>query len=163
MEGRCKGTTLTGNPCRQVVRPGQERCWQHMGAQCSVCLACMGGQSATRKLECGHEFHRRCLDRWKTSCTGPDPTCPMCRTPFDVPSYRCRLIIERVSDNQRTVENFETSNVSQIVGGFGMDFRSLIPPGDAHHLRAEIIFDIANNEEITSVLRELGLPIPHFG
>ena len=118
----CGALTLSGTPCRQKLRPGQERCWQHRGTTCSVCLACMGGQSTTRTLGCGHEFHTRCLDRWKSSCTGPDPTCPMCRVPFDVPTYRCRLIIEKVMADppDRRVTNFETQNVMSIVEGFGV-------------------------------------------
>jgi hypothetical protein len=163
MEGRCQGVTLSGNQCRQSVRPGQERCWQHCGPQCSVCFGCMGGQNPTRQLECGHEFHRKCLERWKASCTTPDPTCPMCRAPFDQPLYRCQLIIERVIDNQRAVERFETTNVSPIVEGFGIDFRSLIGPADARQIRADIMFDITQDESITAVLQELGLPIPYFG
>jgi hypothetical protein len=162
MEGRCQGLTLSGEPCQARIRAGRERCWQHTGPQCSVCLAAMGGQRSTRKLDCGHEFHERCLDRWKMSCTGPDPTCPMCRAPFDVPVYRCRLTIDRVADNHRIVESFETTNVASIVEGFGIDFRTLVPPTDTRHLRAEILFDIDQDENISEILRELGLPIPRF-
>jgi len=158
----CGALTLSGTPCRQKLREGQERCWQHRGTACSVCLACMGGQSATRKLGCGHEFHTRCLDRWKASCTGPDPTCPMCREPFDVPTYRCRLIIERVASDppDRRVTNFETQNVMSIVEGFGLDFRALVP-GNAGRFYTDIHFDIEPNEALEEVLRELGLPVPN--
>ncbi len=159
----CGATTLLGTPCRQKLRLGQERCWQHRGTACSVCLACMGGQSATRTLGCGHEFHTRCLDRWKASCTGPDPTCPMCRVPFDVPTYRCRLIIEKVMSEtpDRRVTNFETQNVMSIVEGFGLDFRSLVPGGNTGRFYTDIHFDIEPSEILEDVLRELGLPIPN--
>jgi hypothetical protein len=160
MEGRqCGALTLTGSPCKQKIHGDQERCWQHRGTQCSVCLACMGGQSTTRKLGCGHEFHTKCLDRWKTSCTGPDPTCPMCREPFDVPTYRCRLIIERVATGptDRRLVDFDTQNVMSIIEGFGLDFRSLIPTSQF----TDIHFDIDPTEVLEDVLRELGLPIPN--
>jgi hypothetical protein len=153
---RCGAQTLSGESCKQYVKNGQEKCWQHQGTQCSVCLACMGGQSATRKLECGHEFHVRCLNKWKTSCTGPDPTCPMCRVPFDVPTYRCRLIIERTVDSQRHISDFETSNITTIMDGFGVDFRQIVPSHGRFY--TDIQFDIDPEEALQDILRELGLP-----
>ena len=157
---RCGSLTLSGGNCRQIVKEGAESCWQHAGPQCSVCLSAMGGQSPTRKIGCGHEFHERCLNRWKASCTGPDPTCPMCRVPFDVPIYRCRLIIERVVDNHRTITHFETSNVGNIVEGFGLDLRQLIPSGMPGRFYTDIHFDIQQDEVLSEILRELGLPQP---
>lgn len=155
---RCGSQTLSGHPCNQILVEGQERCWQHRGPQCSVCLSCIGGQSKTRKLDCTHEFHEKCLTRWKASCTGPDPTCPMCRTPFDVPSYRCRLIIERTSDASQTTTDFESSNINEIMSGFGIDLRQLVP-GQGRFL-TDIHFDIDVGESLEEVLRELGLPEP---
>jgi hypothetical protein len=74
------------------------------------------------------------------------------------------LIIERVSDNQRAVSNFETPNVQEIVEGFGVDFRALVPAG-AGRLYTDIHFDIEPTEALEEILRELGLPEgPHrFG
>ena len=154
---RCGATTLAGTPCAQSIKEGQDRCWQHRGIQCSVCLTCIGGQSASRKLDCGHEFHTKCLDRWKAMCTTPDPTCPMCRVPFDIPTYRCRLIIERVADSNRTISDFVTSNVSGIMDGFGLDFRQLVPRTDGRFF-TDIHFDIEPGEVLQDILRELGLP-----
>jgi hypothetical protein len=88
----------------------------------------------------------------------------MCRVPFDVPTYRCRLIIEKVTDPpERHVTNFETQNVMSIVEGFGLDFRSLIPGGAAGAGRfyTDIHFDIEPSEILEDVLRELGLPVPN--
>lgn len=81
----------------------------------------------------------------------------MCREPFDLPLYRCRLIIERVRDGSRATEDFETTNVHEIVQGFGIDFRSLIPH-DAGRLFTDIHFDIEPNEVLEEILRELRLP-----
>lgn len=158
MEGRCGAQTLTGAACKAK---SQGRCWQHKGPQCSVCLTCMSGQSSTRKLECGHQFHMKCLNRWKLSCRGPDPTCPMCRAPFDVPTFRCRLIIERVGtgDPSRTVTQFETTNATNILEGFGLDMRTLMPNHTGRFF-TDIHFDINADEILSEVLTELGLPIP---
>lgn len=161
--GRCGAQTAHGTPCRSKVQGGEERCWLHKGPQCSVCLGPMAAQQANRTLPCGHMFHSRCVDRWKRSCPG-DPTCPMCREPFDLPTYRCRLIIERVSDNQRAVSNFETQTVQDIVEGFGLDFRAIMP-STGGRLYTDIHFDIEPTEALEEILRELGLPEgPHrFG
>lgn len=161
--GRCGAQTAHGTPCRSKVPVGEERCWIHKGPQCSVCFGPMAHNQANRTLPCGHTFHSRCVDRWKRSCP-TDPTCPMCREPFDLPTYRCRLIIERVIDNQRATSDFETRNVHEIIEGFGLDFRALVPAG-AGRLYTDIRFDIEPTEALEEILRELGLPEGphHFG
>ena len=154
---QCCAETLSGARCRQHTREGQDRCWFHQGVQCSVCLAYMGTQSASRTLRCSHQFHERCLNRWKLQCQGT-PTCPMCREPFDVPTYKCRLIIERTSDSFRSMTDFETANIAQIIDGFGLQFRDLIP--NQGRFLTDVHFDIEPEEVLRDVLRELGLPEP---
>jgi len=80
----------------------------------------------------------------------------MCRVPFDIPTYRCRLIVERTVDSQRISTDFETTNVSNIAGGFGLDFRQLVP-NDGRFI-ADIHFDIEPGEILNEILTELGLP-----
>jgi hypothetical protein len=156
---RCGATTLSGGECRQTVKEEGTKCWLHSGSQCSVCLTCMGGQSQTRKLDCGHEFHTKCLDRWKTTCRTPDPTCPMCRLPFDVPTYRCRLIIEKTSDGTRSITEFLSQNVHSIMEGFGLDYRQFVP-NNVGRMLTDIFFDVNPTENLRTVLTELGLPMP---
>jgi Ring finger domain len=158
MEGRCGADTISGSKCKVKIQAGQERCWIHRGPQCSVCFCPMATQVHNRTLDCGHTFHSRCLERWKRTCTTPDPTCPMCRVPFDVPTYRCRLIIERVADGQREAVDFDTSNVSQITDGFGIEFRNLIPSHGRFY--TDIQFDVDPEEALLDILTELGLPRP---
>lgn len=86
----------------------------------------------------------------------------MCRVPFDVPTYRCRLIIERVADGRRESTNFETNNVTTIIEGFGIDFRTLVPPNPGGRFYADVHFDIDPEETLRDVLAELGLPDVHF-
>jgi len=156
---RCGCPTAHGTPCRSKVPEGQERCWIHRGSQCSVCLGHLFHETSNRKLPCGHEFHSRCVERWKRSCQG-DPTCPMCRSPFDLPKFRCKLLIERVpADGQPSVIEFTQSNISSIAEGFGIDFRTMFP--QTGRMIAEILFDIDPNEDLQTVLRELGLPAVH--
>jgi len=82
----------------------------------------------------------------------------MCREPFDVPTYKCRLIIERTSDAFRNISDFETSNISSILDGFGLQFRELIPQQGG--FITDIRFDIDPEETLRDVLRGLGLPAP---
>jgi len=82
----------------------------------------------------------------------------MCRVPFDVPTYKCRLIIERTSDSFRHSNDFETSNVSSILTGFGLQFRDLVPQQGG--FITDIRFDIDPEETLRDILRELGLPAP---
>lgn len=160
MERRCGAPTLRGGPCRNKIHGPNECCQVHQGPQCSVCLGTMAPQG-NRTLPCNHTFHTRCVDRWKRSCPG-DPTCPMCRVPFDLPTYKCRLIIERVHDNQRVSAEFDTSNIFSIMDGFGLDIRELIPRNSGR-LLTDIHFDIEPHEVLEDILRELGLPSVRFG
>jgi len=160
MEGRCGAQTNNGCPCRVKILNGQERCWMHTGQVCSVCFNSMFRVQVERTLPCGHTFHTRCLERWKRACTTQDPTCPMCREPFDVPTYRCRLIIEKVGEgeSERTVRDFSTQNVASIIDGFGLDFRSIVPNGNGRFY-TDVHFDINADEVLEDILRELGLPL----
>lgn len=84
----------------------------------------------------------------------------MCRAPFDLPLYRCRLIIERVpAEGTPLITDFSTNNVTSIVEGFGLDFRTLVPPNG--RFVTDVLFDIEEGEDIHEVLRELGLPAIH--
>lgn len=151
----CGAQTASGAECKHKVHGTEERCWLHKGPQCSVCYTPLTSRN-TRSLPCNHQFHTKCVDRWKRTCSPGDPTCPMCRTPFDLPTYRCRLTIERVSDSNVSTTHFETSNITSIVEGFGLDFRALVPNGPGRIL-TDIHFDIDEGEDIREVLRELGI------
>ena len=83
----------------------------------------------------------------------------MCREPFDVPTYKCRLIIERTSDSFRHMTDFETSNIAGILDGFGLQLRELVPNQEGRFI-SDIRFDIDPEETLRDILRELGLPVP---
>jgi len=154
MEGLCTGTTQTGSRCKNRIRDGGDRCHMHAdGVQCSVCF--QGLHRNTRKLPCGHEFHTKCIDRWKRTCRA-DPTCPMCRTPFDLPMYRIKLIIQRVQEGTADTTDYTTSNIQGIQSEFGLDLRALDIAGDAATLN--ILFDLEEHENLSEVLRTLGIP-----
>ena len=153
MDGACTGTTQAGARCKNRVRHG-ERCAIHArgDAQCSVCF--QGLCRNTRKLPCGHEFHTKCIDRWKRSCRS-DPTGPMCRTPFDLPMYRIRLTIQRVREGTTESQVYTTSNIHGIQSEFGLDMRLIDTQADA---TLNILFDLEEHENLAQVLESLGIP-----
>lgn len=149
MPEQCTATTRQGHRCKRQAREGTERCGAHTQiGQCPVCLDEIGRQSRT--LECGHTFHVRCLERWKRVSR----TCPLCRVPFDQPTYKIRVSIQRTQDSQVYSHVYQTSNVSALTSAFGFD-----PFMDPRFV-TDIMFDIANDETITQVFQELGLRIP---
>jgi len=42
---------------------------------CSICQEVYKENEYSRKLKCGHIFHKKCVDRWLKK----NPSCPVCR------------------------------------------------------------------------------------
>ncbi|CAH8382845.1 unnamed protein product [Eruca vesicaria subsp. sativa] len=67
-------------------------CKKQEDSECSVCLSKFEEDSEVNKLNCGHLFHKTCLEKWIDYW---NITCPLCRTPLvavagedqQVPSY----------------------------------------------------------------------------
>jgi len=154
MPEQCSATTRQGMQCKRNSRTGTNLCGLHTttsAGQCPVCLDTMRTQ--TRTLTCGHTFHLRCLDRWKRMSR----TCPMCRVPFDQPSYKVRVSVQRTSDGETASHTYNTNSVAALVSTFGID-----PFTDTRFV-TDIFFDIDTNESVEEVLHELGLRMPVSG
>lgn len=54
------------------------------GASCSICLSEYSEGSIIRRLPCGHDFHRRCVDKWLQR----NKRCPLCIHAVDEPCPR---------------------------------------------------------------------------
>ncbi len=145
----CGATTRAGGACKNR-QMNEGPCHLHAGPTCAVCFAPL--LSGTRTLPCGHTFHTRCIDRWKLSCRATDCTCPMCRAPFDQPTYKCRLIIQRVADGVTSFEDFAPTNIEEIIEGFGIEIRP-----NAVTFLADIHFNIEATEDIEEELQNIGL------
>lgn len=53
--------------------------------ECTVCLSDFKHRQRIRKLDCDHEFHKKCIDKWLLQ---GNPCCPLCRKePF---SKKCK-------------------------------------------------------------------------
>ena len=68
--------------------------------------------------------------------------------------YKVRISIQRVNDSHFITESYTTSNVAGIERAFGMD-----PMMDPRFV-TDILFEIAANESLSEVLRQLGLNMP---
>ena len=151
MPEQCSATTRQGVQCKRISRTGTTLCGLHTTnttGQCPVCLDTMNTQ--VRTLSCGHTFHLRCLERWKRVSR----TCPMCRVPFDQPSYKVHVSVRRTSDGETASHVYTTSNVNELTTTFGIN-----PFTDTRFV-TDIFFDIEADETIEEVFRELGLRIP---
>ncbi|KAL5982053.1 hypothetical protein ACLOJK_016122 [Asimina triloba] len=63
------------NESLPVVRFGDGR--EAWPAECAVCICRFKGDEEVRELQCGHVFHRDCLDTWLEH---QGHTCPLCRS-----------------------------------------------------------------------------------
>mmetsp|Transcript_54396 Transcript_54396/g.158004 ORF Transcript_54396/g.158004 Transcript_54396/m.158004 type:complete len:168 (-) Transcript_54396:357-860(-) len=56
------------------------------GDMCCICLEALSACEQVRRLRCGHDFHRQCIDEWLFRGQGRIRSCPKCRRPvFVVP------------------------------------------------------------------------------
>jgi hypothetical protein len=79
----------------------------------------------------------------------------MCRVPFDLPTYRVTISLQRVADNTVESSQYLTSNIQGIQDEFGLDVRALDLQLDTI---MNIVFDVDENEDIREMLRAIGVP-----
>lgn len=143
---QCSGITRDGKQCKRMCGVGFDKCAAHKDCtQCSVCLSHNMNQTNSRTLECGHTFHKNCLERWKLR----SHTCPMCRTPFDQPKYKVKITIEPEGIQHETI----TSNIQSIVDMFGLD-------SNFERFMSTISFSVMNDTDLRSILEEIGFVPP---
>lgn len=53
--------------------------------ECSICLGVLDDTAGVQQINCGHQFHTRCLDAWLDKCREMQlpATCPYCRCQFE--------------------------------------------------------------------------------
>jgi hypothetical protein len=62
-------------PAAVVPPGGVARLGPHMEARCPICLGEYEAGEGLRRPQCGHSFHRDCLDTWLTT----KAVCPICQ------------------------------------------------------------------------------------
>jgi hypothetical protein len=142
---QCEGFTKNGQRCKKTCPENTTKC--HIHSNENVCPICMNilTENTSRTLECGHTFHRQCLDRWRRRA----PTCPNCRAPFDQPTYRVKITIDPVGYEQENI----TSNIQSIADMFGLDT-------SIERFFSTINFAVSNMNDLRTILNEIGFPIP---
>jgi hypothetical protein len=52
---------------------------------CSICLESYEEKTYKRKLDCGHHFHKKCIDKWLKKCISDENLhCPICRKQYEM-------------------------------------------------------------------------------
>lgn len=75
---KCGATTLSNKSCKNIVCVDGARCHihSHNYGLCSICLNDIS--SNPEILNCGHFFHRDCIQSWKKEMK-KNFSCPLCR------------------------------------------------------------------------------------
>jgi len=142
---QCEGLTKNGQRCKKTCPENQTKC--HLHSNENTCPICMNAltEANGRTLECGHTFHKQCLERWRRRSS----TCPNCRAPFDPPTYRVKITIDPAGYEQEHV----TSNIQSIADVFGLDT-------SIERFFSTINFAVSNMNDLRTILNEIGFPIP---
>lgn len=137
---QCNGLTMNGQRCKRMCTEGLTHCHIHIGEICPICMNTMT-EASSRSLDCGHVFHKSCLERWRRQSS----TCPNCRAPFDQQTYKVRITIEPIGYEHETV----TSNIQNLTDMFGLD-------ANMERFFSTINFAVTNINDLRNVLNEIG-------
>ena len=58
---------------------------QVIDKECAICYEKIQMNVYLRRLECNHEFHKKCIDKWFHKCKDDYIHCPICRKLYDLP------------------------------------------------------------------------------
>ena len=140
----CGHITRIGQPCKMRVQEGHV-CHIHQEGGGDVCAICHEKlETCCRTIQCGHEFHRRCISSWKNRGNN---TCPLCRVEFceNLPLYKVTITIENTRRNiSRTVE---LTRIPQLI----QDMNILTDDADITEAR----IDVNSDEAMQQVLDDL--------
>jgi len=149
----CGANTQTGCPCKAKVAGEGMRCHWHQPVEgdsnCSVCMECMTEHNS-RELECGHRFHKKCLNKWKLE---GNRTCPLCREDFDVPMFNVKVTITPNTDEYREAEFDASGSASNIFDALG-----LYEP-NYRELATQMTLEADDLNTLRSVLERVGISL----
>lgn len=125
-----------------------------MTSPCPICLGDLKVTRHTPVLDCGHQFHRHCLDTWKSK--GTSTTCPMCRQLLELPKehFRATLTIEDVRTGEEQQQyTLSQRTLSRVLNNFGLT------EDDVTNLATEFTFDLTSREQLDELMGDLGVVV----
>ena len=105
--------------------------------ECSICLNPVRYTRASKQLDCGHLYHRECIDKWMEF----GDTCPMCRSQVSVPKFKVTLRVENTVTNNVSIDEIITELLLETFQG-------------------EINFETDTSEELYNIIQSLGILRP---
>ena len=149
----CGAETLSGCPCRARVPGEGTMCQWHQpipgNSTCSVCMEDMTNRNS-RKLDCGHIFHKKCLNKWKVE---GNRTCPLCREDFDVPAFNVKVTITPNTEEFRQAEFDASGSASSIFDALG-----LYEP-NYREIGAQMTLEADDINTLRNVLERIGISL----
>ena len=156
MAFQCGAPTASGGTCRSAVSGSGSRCGWHTvvsgeHSQCPICMEDIYVRNC-KKLPCEHNFHKKCLDKWKME---GNRTCPLCREPFDLPQFRVKIEIDPINDGVRTYRSrtFEEPNVIQHI----MESSDIV--SNDPNVRTELTLEAEDIQSLRRVLEQIGISL----
>ena len=98
----------------------------------------------SRAINCGHRFHKSCLEKWKRQ---GKRTCPVCRRYFDCSRFKVTLSVVDLDRMQTLTSNLNPDIVNSLIHSSNINFDTV---------STDMIFSIDNMEELEQLLADLG-------
>jgi len=70
-------------------------------SECPICFFNIDPINKIQLASCGHEFHSGCILTWNN--VSPDPRCPICREPMNLPKNDSKKIVYNVLANSQSI------------------------------------------------------------
>ena len=126
--------------------------FQYIMSTCPICIGDLKVTRHTPKLDCGHQFHQCCLEKWKNTRA----TCPMCRQLLELPKehFRATLVIEDVrlgvTESRHTLSQ---QTLTRVLNNFGLS------EDDVANLATEFTFDFETREHLDELMHDFGVEV----
>lgn len=89
MDGICEGWNKRGKcPCEYRAKVNSKYCGIHqpfVAETCAICLEDVTSKASSKRLNCGHMFHSKCVSEWLNSGNKNAHCCATCRRPWRSP------------------------------------------------------------------------------
>ena len=112
-----------------------------VSSECTTCAICLNPVRETRQnpaLRCGHVFHSRCIEDWKSR---GKQTCPVCRKIFDGSNFRVTVTIENLIHDTDVIRQVDDAYIFDTLDAF---------------------FDVDRVDELESLLSDFGVSMSNL-